>query len=116
MGFLWGMPSSVSNHHNRPDDKHRKGQELSASKRSKIKTNLGVRLADKLNKKSKQAVKSHKTPEDRSRIEVSSVQPPENQEEHEALKECFIKLRRVPRNCSTFRKNHRPSHIGGPPE
>ena len=73
MDFLWGMSSSVGNHHRHPDDEHREAQQLSASKRSKVKADLGVRLADKFHKKAKESIETDQAPKDRSRIQIFSI-------------------------------------------
>src|SRR2546422_6969876 len=93
MGFLWETSSSVGNRHCKADDEHRKCQQLSPRKGSQVEPDVRIGLAHKLHQKTEQSVKSDEAPEYGAGIEILSVKPSQDEEQHQALQQRFVKLR-----------------------
>src|SRR5262245_51727756 len=110
MRFRREISSSVDNHKHHSDDQHRKCQHLSAGKRSQIKSDLGIRLADKLHHKTKQTIKADQRPEYRSPEEILFVNPSQNQKQHQAFENSFIELRGMARLSPPVGEHHCPGH------
>src|SRR5262249_5351559 len=56
-------------------------------------------------------VKREEGPKHRPWIKILFVNPSEQKKQHHSFQQRFVKLRRMPRHISTFRKYHRPGHI-----
>ena len=92
---------------------HRHAQELPHGDESEHIAHLQVGLPEEL----------AEYPEDRIEYEKEGKQvavplfpvfvEPENDEEEKSLQQCFVKLRRVPWDISSPRKNHGPGYVGG---
>jgi len=65
---------------------------LAPGKGAQIETDLRVGFTPKFHQKTKQAVKRHERPKDRSAIKVLLVEPSQDKKKYGALEQSFVKL------------------------
>src|SRR5579883_1527899 len=102
--------SSVNDHHNGPKDQHRKSQFLTPAERPEVETDLRVRFSHELHEKSEESIKRDERPKHGPSIEILSIKPSQDQEQHQTFENCLVELRGMPRRAATFRKNHCPRY------
>jgi hypothetical protein len=90
---MWSLgetSSSEDKQHREANGKHGKCEQLASRQGTEIKEDVRVRFSDKLHQKTKQSVKTYKSPGHGARIKILSVQPLDNHKQDDPFQKSFV--------------------------